>query len=345
MNDNFDVAVIICTYNRCEMLPKALESVLSCESSSIRYEVIVVDNNSTDQTRLVCESFLSRGHHNMRYIFEGKQGISHARNSGIASARAPILAFTDDDVYVASNWVALIKQTFDRHPEVHGIGGKVLPQWESEPPRWLTREHWAPLALLDYGDSPVSFNADNPKCLIGANFAFRREVFDHIGLFSPTLQRVGGGIGSMEDHELLLRLWCTNRQTLYTPDLVVTAEVQSERLTKQYHRNWHTGHGHFYAIMREEEFERTSARLFDVPAHLYKEALKNALMWIKNKLSGRDDDAFVYQTRLCFFRGFFRTRRQQFAASTNRGFLREVASFVRSLLLAKETRKAQGRMG
>jgi glucosyl-dolichyl phosphate glucuronosyltransferase len=345
MNDYFDVAVIICTYNRCEMLPKALDSMLSQESGGIRYEVIVVDNNSTDQTRLVCESYLSRGHHNMRYIFEAKQGISHARNTGISNARAPILAFTDDDVCVADNWVARIKQTFEENPGADGIGGKVLPQWESEPARWLTREHWGPLALLDFGDSPVSVNASNPICLIGANFAFRREVFDHIGLFSPTLQRVGSGIGSMEDHELLLRLWRTNRQTLYTPDIVVKADVQSERLTKQYHRKWHTGHGHFYAIMREEEIERSNARLFDVPAHLYKQALVNSLMWIKHKLYGESDDAFLYETRLCFFRGFFRTRRQQFAASTGRGVLREVASFVLSLLLAKQTRKAPGSVG
>jgi glycosyltransferase involved in cell wall biosynthesis len=340
MNDHFDISVIICTYNRCDILPKALKSVLSQKSGDTRYEVLIVDNNSTDQTRQVCESFLLEGHHNLRYIFEAKQGISHARNAGIANARAPILAFTDDDVYVADDWVPRIKQTFDKYPGVDGIGGKVLPHWESEPPGWLTREHWTPLALLDLGDSPAQVSASNPICLIGANFAFRREVFDHVGLFSPTLQRVGSGIGSMEDHELLLRLWQSERQTMYTPDLVVTAEVQSERLTKQYHCKWHTGHGHFYALMREEEFERSSARLFDVPAHLYKQAMVNGLELIKHKLSRNDEAAFVYKTRLCFFVGFFRTRREQFFALNDRSILREVASFVRSLVLPKEPRKA-----
>ncbi|HVG21173.1 MAG TPA: glycosyltransferase [Blastocatellia bacterium] len=340
MNDHFDVSVIICTYNRCDILPKALQSVLSQKSGDVRYEVLIVDNNSTDDTRQVCESFLSQGHVNLRYIFETKQGISHARNTGIANARAPLLAFTDDDVFVSDDWVVRIKQTFDDYPGVDGIGGKVLPNWESEPPGWLTREHWTPLALLDFGDRPASFSADNPICLIGANFAFRREVFNHVGLFSPSLQRVGGGIGSMEDHELLLRLWRTNRQTLYVPEIVVTAEVQSERLTKQYHRKWHTGHGHFYALLREEDFERSAARLFDVPAHLYKQTLVDAMKLVKHRLFGKDDIAFMYETRLCFFVGFFRTRRRQFSELNNRSILREVVSFIRSLVLPKEPRKA-----
>lgn len=342
MSDYFDVSVIICTYNRCDILPKAIEGVLSQKCGDIRYEVIIVDNNSTDKTREVCNSILSQGHKNLRYILETKQGISYARNAGIANARASILAFTDDDVCVTESWVANIKRTFDRHADVDCIGGKVLPEWKGKPPNWLTREHWTPLALLDFGDLPEHIDANDPICLIGANFAFRREAFDHVGLFSPALQRVRGGIGSMEDHELLLRLWQADRKTMYVPDLVVMAEVQAERLTKQYHSKWHRGHGHFYAIMREEAFERSIARLFDVPAHLYKQAARDVLGWIRHKLSGNEATAFVHETRLCFFAGFFGTRRRQFAATTDRGILRELALFIRSLIFAKETRKAPG---
>src|SRR5436305_8400951 len=141
MNEPFDVSVIISTYNRCEMLPAALESILAQETAGTRYELIVVDNNSTDKTREVVESFIARGHANLRYVFEGKQGLSHARNAGIAAARAPIIAFTDDDVRAASDWVASIKRVFDEHPEVDFVGGKVLPRWEAEPPSWLTPDH------------------------------------------------------------------------------------------------------------------------------------------------------------------------------------------------------------
>ena len=95
----------------------------------------------------------------------------------------------------------------------------MLPEWKSEPPEWLTREHWSPLALQDYGDEPFYVNAENPLCLVSANLAFRREVFSRIGPFAPELQRVKDGIGSMEDLELLTRYWRAGGESLYLPSL------------------------------------------------------------------------------------------------------------------------------
>ena len=86
MSEQFDISVVISTYNRCDMLPAAVESVLAQDASGISYEVVIVDNNSTDKTREAVESFIERGHTNVRYVFEGQQGLSHARNAGIASA-------------------------------------------------------------------------------------------------------------------------------------------------------------------------------------------------------------------------------------------------------------------
>ena len=108
MDEQLDVTVIIATYNRADMLPGALESVLAQEADGVRYEVIVVDNNSPDQTREVVESFIARGHRNLRYLFEGRQGVAYARNTALAHASAPIIAFTDDDVRVSPDWVAMI---------------------------------------------------------------------------------------------------------------------------------------------------------------------------------------------------------------------------------------------
>src|SRR5690349_5231481 len=109
MCSSWDVSVCICTYNRCQTLRSALESVLGQEADGVRFEVIVVDNNSTDDTKQVVESFVRRGHSNLRYSFEGRQGLSHARNAGIAVARSPLVAFTDDDIRVAPDWVSTIK--------------------------------------------------------------------------------------------------------------------------------------------------------------------------------------------------------------------------------------------
>jgi glucosyl-dolichyl phosphate glucuronosyltransferase len=340
MSEPLDISIVISTYNRCDMLPGAMKSVLAQEANDVRYELIVVDNNSTDKTREVVESFIAEGDERVRYIFEGKQGLSHARNAGIAAARAPLIVFTDDDVRAASDWVALIKRAFDEHPEVDFVGGKVLPQWEQEPPAWLTSKHWSPLAIMDYGEEEFYVDMEKPICLVGANLAFRHEVFDEVGLFKPDLQRVKDGVGSMEDHEFLIRAWKTGRRGLYVPEIVMLAEVQKERLTKDYHRRWHTGHGHFYALMREEEMEIGNARLFDVPAPLYNQALKNSFGWLKQRLRSNEALAFHHETELRFFKGFFRQRRKEFKAARPRSTAREVVSFFQTLLSSKFHRGA-----
>lgn len=340
MSKEPEISVVISTYNRCELLPAALESAFTQNSGDVSYEVIVVDNNSTDRTRQVVESFAERANVSLKYIFEGRQGVSHARNAGIAAARAPIVAFFDDDVNVSPDWVANIKRIFDRHPEVGCVGGRVLPQWSGEPPPWLTNEHWSPLALQDYGETQFYVNAGRQICLISANLAFRREVLDRIGFFAPELQRVKGGIGSMEDLELMLRFYRSGGQGLYEPNLVVAAPVEPERMTKTYHRKWHTGNGRFYAMLRNEEFERASARLFDVPSHKYRQAATDAAQWLKHSLQRREAEAFWHETQLRFFKGFFRERRREFLKSApHRNSIGEIISFIGSLVAEKSKRK------
>jgi len=134
-----DVSVVIATYNRASILPAALESILNQDTQGATYEVILVDNNSTDRTGEIAKSFIDSSDGKLRYIFEPNQGVSFARNAAIEKARAPIIAFFDDDVQIAPNWIATIKRTLDSHQEVSCIGGKVLPRWESDPPVWLTR--------------------------------------------------------------------------------------------------------------------------------------------------------------------------------------------------------------
>jgi glycosyltransferase involved in cell wall biosynthesis len=308
-----DVSVVISTYNRCRLLARALESLLHQESEGVSYEILVVDNNSTDETRDITLRAIGQHPEKSRYIFEPKQGLSYARNAGIASARAEIIAFTDDDVCVASNWVSRIKAGFAAEPGADFLGGKVLPHWSGIAPAWLTREQWAPLALLDYGDQPFYVDAGRPLCLIGANCAFRRRAFEQVGLFRADFQRVKNGVGSLEDHELLLRLWQAGRKGVYLPDLMVTAEVEPNRLRKTYHREWHTGHGRFHAILRSELLERSKlGKILGVPAHLYRRALSDAVQWTISQLLGQRDRAFAYEGRLRFFAGFAGRRWHEF---------------------------------
>ncbi len=309
---DLDVSVVLCTYDRAEVLPNALDSLLHQDPGNLRYEIVLVDNNSTDATRAVVDSFVARGCQNLRYVFEPKQGKAHALNSGILSSRAPIIAFTDDDVTVAPTWVATIKRTLDDHPEVECVGGRVLPRWRHSPPSWLTREHWGPLALLDYGDQPFYVTASKRLCLIGANTAFRKDIFSRIGLLAPHVQTMKREVAT-EDHEILLRLWRSGGQGLYTPHLLVMSEIAGDRLTKHYHRRWHERNGRFTAIMRDEGFERTHvARVFGVPAWLYRQAIEGAVRCLGCLLGGHVDRAFLHEIKLRFSLGFVKARWREF---------------------------------
>jgi GT2 family glycosyltransferase len=141
---------------------------------------------------------------------------------------------------------------------------------------------------------------------------------DRVGGFSPLFQRVKDGIGSLEDDEWIRRLWQSGGRALYVPDLVAYTSVPSSRLTRQYHRRWHSGHGRFYALLRADEFERSSKGvILGVPAHVYRATLACTGAWIASLLTGRTDDAFTHEVRLRFLRGFFSQRvREHFVHGT-----------------------------
>ena len=302
-----EVSVVIPTYNRSALLRDAMDSVLR-QDDECTFEIVVVDNNSNDDTKALVHSVMEDYPGKVRYVFESRQGNAYARNRGIESAKGAVIAFIDDDVTVESNWLKSLTGAFESRGELSFVGGRVLPTWSGPPPSWLNSDHWAPLALLDYGSDELSISGKNPRGLLTANIAFRRSVFDDVGMFSPDLQRVNDGIGSMEDHEFLMRVCRTGRIGIYIPDMVARAPVDIGRLSKEYHRRWHTGHGHFYGVMRDPEWERSKFHLIGVPSHLYKETANHALFWLLRMIKGDTDAAFVNECRLRFFRGFLRQR-------------------------------------
>ena len=338
MAEQYDISVIISTYNRSEMLCVALERLLEQQGEGTSYEVIVVDNNSTDRTREVVESFISRGHSNLRYLFEPKQGVSYGRNTGIAYSSAEIIAFTDDDVRVGQDWIGNMKRAFDEHPEVDFVGGPILPEWKSEPPAWLTREHWWPLALLDFGDKPFYVNIDFPLCLPTANISFRRRAFDSIGLFSPEFS-------GREDHELLVRLWRTDRQGIYIPNMLVTAEVQPERLKKDYHRKWNLMTGKFNSLMRLNESVNAEgqfvgelpdlATLFGVPGFIYRKLLTESLRWVVTAGRGQKGKSQQHKNHIWYLIGYISKRFEQDAAARKHSSLTEIGAFTKAMLRKK----------
>jgi glycosyltransferase involved in cell wall biosynthesis len=302
------MAIVICTHNRAPSLRRTLDALVPRLPAGDSVRLIVVDNNSTDETPAVCASYGPM----VTYVREPRQGLSYARNSGVAAATGlaaddPI-AFTDDDVVPADDWIRRLQQAFDAHPEVEGAGGRVLPNNPDSLPGWLTRAHWGPLALQDHGPEQRRFDRQQPLGLVGANFAFRRRVFDTIGGFCPDVQRVKDGIGSTEDHDFLRRLYDAGGTALYAPEVVVMTNVPPERTTRAYHRRWHRGHGRFHALMRIPDIESARLRIFGVPLHLVRRALRDALTLLRSSLVRDRAAAFAAETRLWFFSGFFKER-------------------------------------
>jgi glycosyltransferase involved in cell wall biosynthesis len=341
--------VVLSTFNRAERLQPALDALLA-QNGSVEYEILVVDNNSTDATAAVVGAVAERANGRVRYVFEPRQGLSHARNRGIDLARAPIIAFSDDDVRVAPDWVDRIARAFDAHPDVDYIGGRVLPRWLQPPPRWLTTAHWSPLALQDHGSEPFVSSRDHAICLVGANLAFRRQVFDRIGGFAPELGRIKDGIGSTEDHDMQIRVWRAGMRGLYEPAVVVEADVTPDRMMKAYHRRWHRGHGRYCAAMRLRELvpadmgpmsePRDLVSLFGSPAFVYADLPRLAVLWVR--ALARREDTFFYGNKLRHVWSYLRTRQQAHAAKGVRGAAAEIMAFARAYLRKRLARRRKG---
>jgi glycosyltransferase involved in cell wall biosynthesis len=282
-----------------------MESVLA-QKHAPAYELIVVDNNSSDGTAAIVHRYVERGFP-VRYVFERKQGVSYGRNAGIAAADAPFIAFTDDDVTVAEDWLAAICQAFEEHTDCGFVGGKVLPHWPVTPPEWLTQKHWGPLALLDYGMAQV-IDANNRKCLITANMAARRGVLKTIGYFRPAFQKTAGSTCSIEDRELQERYWRSGGRCWFDPRIVVHAEVQRFRLERRYHRKWHFSHGELNALLHDEEFESSGQRFLKIPGHVWRRLIEHSAASVLARLRLRRESAFEHELEALFFAGFVRMR-------------------------------------
>jgi len=341
-----DVSVVVSTYNRAERLPAALDALLG-QATSLRYEVIVVDNNSTDATSAVLDALTRRTAGRLRAVFEPRQGLSHGRNTGILRAKAPVIAFSDDDVRVDETWLANLHRALVDHPEVDYVGGKVLPHWLAPPPPWLTTAHWSPLALQDYGNEPLMSGAERAVCLVGASLAFRRRVFERVGLFTPALGRIKDGIGSTEDHEMQLRVWRAGMRGLYVPQVLSFADVTPDRLDKAYHRRWHLGHGRHCAKMRLRELVPADlgplsepndiVTLFGAPAFVYAELFRTAGLWAHSLWRRGDPLFYVHQLRHVW--GYLAESYAMFSSDRRRRVLPEVAAFVRAYARKKRNRE------
>ncbi len=233
------ISVIVCTYNRAQILKRMLKSFFEQNFlDTIDYELLVVDNNSSDDTRSVVDEFMH--FLTLRYVFEEKQGLSIARNRGIAESKAEIVSFLDDDVIVDRNWLKRLWICFtETNADV--VGGRTYLIFEKEPPVWLGRAFRLPLSLVDFGNER-QFIPDG-EGLFGLNLSFRKLAIKSAGGFDIKLGRCGSQLFSGEETVLIRRIASFKGRIVYDPDVVVGHIIGRERLEWGYFKKSAFGFG------------------------------------------------------------------------------------------------------
>jgi glycosyltransferase involved in cell wall biosynthesis len=228
------LSLIITTYNRAQEIETTMEMVLAQRFDASQWECIIVDNNSTDDTRQRVEKIV--GEHkelNLRYVFEPQQGLSYARNRGIAESRGEIIAFIDDDETIVYDYVSRYINFFDRYPQAMAAGGRIVADYLSGRPRWMSQYVARPIANpLYYGDYIKPFpRGKHPG---GGNMAVRREVFERIGGFDTELGRSGGNLIGGEECDFFKRMYDNKLPIYYVPRALIYHRIPDEKLTEEY---------------------------------------------------------------------------------------------------------------
>jgi glucosyl-dolichyl phosphate glucuronosyltransferase len=271
------ISVILCTYNRCHSLAKALESAAALKlPNTVEWEVFVIDNNSSDQTRQVVEDFCRRFPGRFRYLFEPRQGKSHALNTGIQEVPGDILAFMDDDVVVDTMWLQNLTAALDDEAW-QGAGGRIFPDQDFSPPRWLPIEEryaMSPLAMFD----PANDGSELTEPPFGTNMAFRKAMFQKYGGFRTDLGPQPGSMIRNEDTEFGRRLLAAGERLRYEPSAIVYHPVSKDRIQKQYFLSWWFDKGR--ADVREFGSPSRAVCLYGIPLCLFRRLAMLTLRWM-----------------------------------------------------------------
>lgn len=250
------ITAIICTFNRADYLRRSLASLIDQTLSPDQYEIIVVDNGSTDTTADVLREF--SGASNLRVICEPVAGLSRARNTGWQNARAAYVAYLDDDAVAARNWLEKYVEVFSRL-KPGSVGGKCEPIWEAPQPDWLPDQMLTSLSVYDWSDGVHGAQRDEPMTLAedqwvsGCNVAYPVAVLHEIGGFREDLGRKGGKLLSGEETYVRHQLDSLGYATVYHPGIVVGHHISPQRLNKRWFRRHAYGTGVTQAVMQRME--------------------------------------------------------------------------------------------
>lgn len=300
-----DISVIVCTYNRAANLPVCLERLAQQQGAErLAWEVLVVDNNSSDDSRRVIEQMAQRLPITIRYTFEPQQGLNYARNRGAVESQGRYFGYIDDDIQTSSRWLAALHDALTRW-DADAVGGRIHLDPTVVLPKWIQPEMYGFLGYQDFGEEPFQMDGIR-QYPFGGNMFFHRRVIERIGLFNPLLGRKGAGRKRGElfkgaETDYFHRLAAAgNARIFYEPRAVVYHQVQPFQITKKYFRTIHFNAGFQKALHDEREFARA---LFGVPLFMFPQLARNASAYLGQVFSRGPDVAFRQQMTVGHFVG------------------------------------------
>lgn len=232
MSNNFKtVSIIIPTYNRAEMIGFTIESCINQSYPKDKFEIIIADNNSNDNTKSVVEEWIKKSDVKIVYIVEPRQGAHFARNTAAKLSESEILYFTDDDMIAEKDLLINIVKVFDLDYNIAVVGGKVLPKWEFDPPEWLEKYFKnGSLSLIEKPEKLII--ADYDLGIYSCHQAMRRKILFECGGFNPDIEKdilIGNG-----ETGLNIKILDAGYNFAYTNDSVTHHIIPRSRMTQKY---------------------------------------------------------------------------------------------------------------
>ena len=311
-DSNCDISIIICTYNRCENLDECFTCLSKQEGvDAVDWEVLLVDNNSSDDTRSVTESWQRKAGFPLRYAFESEQGLSAARNHGLNEARGKYLVFIDDDIRVTPGWLKSIYDTFTRN-HCDAVGGRIHVQSPEAFPKWITPDMYGFLGHQDFGEEEHRMDGIR-EFPFGGNMAIRKDRLQQLGGFDVRMGRKGSGskkdeLFKGEETDLFHRLTAAGGTIYYQPGALVYHKILPYQLQQRFFLTIHNNAGLLKAKMDANEYPR---RLFCVPNFIYPQLLRSIGRYLAALVTRGYAGSFRKLMTVSYFLGLMKGYREQ----------------------------------
>lgn len=277
-------SIVVCTYNRDKYLYGALQCIAENGYPTDDYEIVLVNNMSTDSTESECQRF--RNDYpvvDFRYFVETQQGLSFARNRGIQESRGDTLVFLDDDSYIQPNYLLNLQHQLETFPNADAFGGKIDPVFESgEAPKWLSKWNYSWVSAIDMGDKVCPF--EGKAFPIGANMGISKAMLSRIGVFNTELGRSKKNLMGGEEKDLFERIRQQGGNIYYFPDVIVQHVIPPSRTTKEYVKRLGEGVG------RSERIRTLGKSKWKYLKRLFSELIKwggTTILWLGFALKGQ----------------------------------------------------------